>query len=210
MTALQLKAQWQRDHFCLNINTTVPARGITALFGRSGCGKSSLLRLIAGLDRVPDATVIFNNQCWQQKQSFTPLHQRRIGLVFQQSGLLPHLSPVQNLLYGFNRVPLHQRRLVPDDVIKMLELQPLLAQPLSSLSGGQQQRVALGRALLANPQLLLLDEPFAALDHLSKAAILPYIRTLVDETGIPLFFVSHDSREVEKLADQLVRFRSGH
>lgn len=209
MTALRIKAHWQRHHFSLNIDSTLSASGITALFGRSGCGKSSLLRLIAGLERVPDATVIFANQPWQHQRNFVPLHQRRIGLVFQQSGLLPHLSTEQNLLYGFHRVPPDLRRLMPADVIRMLELQPLLKQPLSSLSGGQQQRLALGRALLANPQLLLLDEPFAALDNQSKTAILPYIRTLVDETGIPLFFVSHDSREVEKLADQLVLMDTG-
>lgn len=209
MTALRIKAHWQRHHFNLNIDTTLPASGITALFGRSGCGKSSLLRLIAGLEIVPDATVMFADQPWQHQQNFVPLHRRRIGLVFQQSGLLPHLSTEQNLLYGFQRVPPDLRRLMPADVIRMLELQPLLRQPLASLSGGQQQRLALGRALLANPQLLLLDEPFAALDNQSKTAILPYIRTLVDETGIPLFFVSHDSREVEKLADQLVLMDAG-
>jgi molybdate transport system ATP-binding protein len=209
MTALRIKAHWQRHHFSLNIDTTLPASGITALFGRSGCGKSSLLRLIAGLEMVPDATVIFAGQPWQHQQNFVPLHRRRIGLVFQQSGLLPHLSAEQNLLYGFHRVQPDLHRLKPADVIRMLELQPLLRQPLTSLSGGQQQRLALGRALLANPQLLLLDEPFAALDNQSKTAILPYIRTLVDETGIPLFFVSHDSREVEKLADQLVLMDAG-
>ncbi len=209
MTALRIKAHWQRHHFSLNIDTILPASGITALFGRSGCGKSSLLRLIAGLEMVRDATVIFADQPWQRQQNFVPLHRRRIGLVFQQSGLLPHLSAEQNLLYGFHRVQPELRRLMPADVIRMLELESLLRQPLTSLSGGQQQRLALGRALLANPQLLLLDEPFAALDSLSKTAILPYIRTLVDETGIPLFFVSHDSREVEKLADQLVLMDGG-
>ncbi len=92
MTALRIKAHWQRHHFNLNIDTTLPASGITALFGRSGCGKSSLLRLIAGLEIVPDVTVMFADHPWQHQQSFVPLHRRRIGLVFQQSRLLPHLS----------------------------------------------------------------------------------------------------------------------
>lgn len=209
MGQLRLKAQWQRHQFCLNVDTTISLQGITALFGRSGCGKSSLLRFIAGLDHVPAAEVMFDDQLWQQKRQFVPLHQRRIGLVFQQNGLLPHLSASQNLLYGFNRAPAARRRLLPADVIAMLELQPLLAQQVTSLSGGEQQRLALGRALLANPQLLLLDEPFAALDGQSKTAILPYLRTLVAETGIPLLFVSHDSREVETLADQLVLMAAG-
>lgn len=209
MATLRLKAHWQRNNFCLTVDTHLPTQGITALFGRSGCGKSSLLRLIAGLDRVPAATVMFNQQCWQHQQRFIPLHQRNIGLVFQHPGLLPHLSAQQNLLYGFSRVPAKQRRWLPPTVIEMLELNPLLSQPISSLSGGQQQRLALGRALLSNPQLLLLDEPFAALDSQSKSAILPFIRTLVDETGIPMIFVSHDSREVEKLADQLVLLEAG-
>lgn len=209
MAQLRLQANWQRKNFRLNIDTTLPAQGITALFGRSGCGKSSLLRLIAGLDTIPAATVVFNNQQWQTGRSFIPLHQRRIGLVFQQASLLPHLSAGQNLRYGFERVPAAERRLQPDQVIRMLELQTILTQPVNSLSGGQQQRLALGRALLANPQLLLLDEPFAALDSQSKTAILPYIRTLVSETKVPIIFVSHDSREVEKLADHLVLMDGG-
>lgn len=209
MRELRLKAHWQRQQFSLSVDTTIKAQGITALFGRSGCGKTSLIRLIAGLDRVPGAEVTFDDQHWQQQQTFVPLHQRRIGLVFQQNGLLPHLSAEQNLLYGFHRVAAENRRLLPADVIGMLALQPLLSQRVSALSGGQQQRLALGRALLANPQLLLLDEPFAALDNQTKTAILPYIRTLVAETGIPLLFVSHNSQEVETLADQLVLMDAG-
>lgn len=207
--SLQIRACWQRGDFCLQLDTELPASGITAIFGRSGCGKSSLLRLVAGLAQLPDTQLFFNGQCWQQGRSFVPLAKRRIGLVLQQAGLLPHLSVLQNLRYGYERTAPANRRLQPEQVVALLDLQPLLAQPVSTLSGGQQQRLALGRALLTSPQLLLLDEPFAGLDSQSKAEILPFIRQLVDETGVPLLLVSHDTREVEKLADQLVLLEQG-
>lgn len=207
--SLALRAIWQRGDFRLSIDSTLPVKGITALFGRSGCGKSSLLRLIAGLTKIPNASVFFQQQCWQDRRHFMPLAQRRIGLVFQQPGLLPHLSVQQNLLYGFQRAAPTQRRLQPELVQDLLDLQPLFKQAVSTLSGGQQQRLALGRALLTSPQLLLLDEPFAGLDNQSKAEILPFIRELVQHTGIPMLFVSHDTREVEKLADQLVLMADG-
>jgi molybdate transport system ATP-binding protein len=207
--SLALQAIWQQGDFRLSIDSTLPVNGITALFGRSGCGKSSLLRLIAGLTKIPNASVYFQQQCWQDRRLFVPLAQRRIGLVFQQPGLLPHLSVQQNLLYGFQRAAPALRRLQPELVQDLLDLQPLFKQAVSTLSGGQQQRLALGRALLASPQLLLLDEPFAGLDNQSKAEILPFIRELVQHTGIPMLFVSHDTREVEKLADQLVLMADG-
>ena len=207
--SLALRANWQQGDFRLNIDAILPFNGITALFGRSGCGKSSLLRLIAGLTKVPDASVYFQQQCWQDRRHFVPLAQRRIGLMFQQPGLLPHLSVQQNLLYGFQRATPALRRLQPELVTELLDLKPLFRQAVNTLSGGQQQRLALGRALLASPQLLLLDEPFAALDTQSKAEILPFIRQLVQHTEVPLLFVSHDTREVEKIADQLVLMADG-
>jgi len=207
--SLAVRANWQLGDFRLSLDTVLPANGITALFGRSGCGKSSLLRLIAGLEKVPEASVYFQQQCWQDQRHFVPLAKRRIGLMFQQPSLLPHLSVQQNLLYGFQRAAPALRRLQPALVQDLLDLQPLFKQAVSTLSGGQQQRLALGRALLASPQLLLLDEPFAALDNQSKAEILPFIRQLVQHTGVPLLFVSHDTREVEKLADQLVLMADG-
>ncbi|WP_019674491.1 molybdenum ABC transporter ATP-binding protein [Arsukibacterium perlucidum] len=205
----------QRGAFTLQLNNRLPLQGITALFGRSGCGKTSLLRAIAGLDRHPGATIHFGNTVWQnsgwqQGKTFVPVHQRRIGMVFQESSLLPHLSVKQNLLYGFNRLAKHiEVQLRPEQVIQLLELAPLLEQAPEQLSGGQRQRVALGRALLSQPQLLLLDEPLASLDQQSRGEILPFLQRIANTTGIPMLLVSHQLDDVVKLADHLVLMQHG-
>ena len=133
----------KRDAFTLQLNNSLPLQGVTALFGRSGCGKTTLLRAIAGLDCHADATVQCGATIWQQGSRFVPVHQRRIGMVFQESSLLPHLSVKQNLLYGFKRLAKHIAvQLKPEQVIRLLELAPLLEQAPGQLSGGQQ----IGRA----------------------------------------------------------------
>jgi molybdate transport system ATP-binding protein len=139
-----------------------------------------------------------------------PVHQRRIGMVFQEGSLLPHLSVAKNLLYGFNRLAKQTAvRLQPQQVIQLLELTPLLQQAPGQLSGGQRQRVALGRALLSQPQLLLLDEPLASLDQQSRSEILPFLQRIASQTGIPMLLVSHQLDDVVKLADQLVLIQDG-
>ncbi|MEE2002372.1 molybdenum ABC transporter ATP-binding protein [Alkalimonas sp. MEB108] len=207
---LRLHCTVKRGDFCLQLNDTLPLKGITALFGRSGCGKTSLLRAIAGLDRHASAHIRFGSTSWQQDSYFLPVHQRRIGMVFQESSLLPHLSVQQNLLYGYQRLSARQPiSLKPEQVIALLELTPLLSQRPEQLSGGQRQRVALGRALLSQPQLLLLDEPLASLDQQSRNDILPFLQRIACETGIPMLLVSHQLDDVVKLADQLVLMQHG-
>ncbi|TRW49630.1 molybdenum ABC transporter ATP-binding protein [Aliidiomarina halalkaliphila] len=207
---LQIHTQWQRDDFQLAVDCTLATQGITALFGRSGCGKTSLLRIIAGLEPRAQADVRFNDKVWQDENNCVPLHQRRIGLVFQEPSLLPHLNVRDNLLYGFKRTPVAERRLSLDAVTQILDIDTFLERPVNALSGGQKQRVALGRALLASPHLLLLDEPFAALDTQTKSEILPYIRKLADEFAVPIIFISHDVREIQKLADHIVFMEQGN
>lgn len=200
----------KRDAFTLQLNNSLPLQGVTALFGRSGCGKTTLLRAIAGLDRHADATVQCGATIWQQGSRFVPVHQRRIGMVFQESSLLPHLSVKQNLLYGFKRLAKHIAvQLKPEQVIRLLELAPLLEQAPGQLSGGQRQRVALGRALLSQPQLLMLDEPLASLDQQSRSEILPFLQRIANTTGIPILLVSHQLDDVVKLADHLVLMQHG-
>lgn len=206
---LWVRARLHKGHFTLAVDTALPTDGITALYGRSGCGKTTLLRVIAGLERTRDAEVRFGDQSWQSGRRGRPLSRRRLGLVFQESSLLPHLSVEANLLYGYQRTPTHQRRLHPEAIRRLLDLDSLMAQPIHTLSGGQRQRVALGRALLTSPQLMLLDEPLSALDSAAKREILPFLADLPRSTGVPILLVTHSAREVEQLADHVAFMEQG-
>ncbi|SFR67343.1 molybdate transport system ATP-binding protein [Marinobacter daqiaonensis] len=206
---LQITARLHRGDFHLTLNDTLPTEGITALFGRSGCGKTTLLRLIAGLEPTRKAEIRFHDQVWQAGRWRLPVSRRRLGLVFQEPSLLPHLSVEANLLYGYRRTPAGQRRLHPEAVRSLLELDTLLSQPVHTLSGGQRQRIALGRALLTSPQLLLLDEPLSALDATAKREIMPFLSGLASRTGVPVLLVTHSAREVEQLADQVAFMENG-
>ncbi len=207
--SLQIRAQLHRAGLDMHVDVQLPTDGVTAVFGRSGCGKTSLLRIIAGLERVPGAEVRFNGQLWQGAKTFVALEKRRIGLVFQESSLLPHLGARANLLYGYQRTPAQQRHHRPEAIIALLGLESLLDRRVDQLSGGQRQRVALGRALLASPQLLLLDEPLSALDTQSKREILPLLERLSGEIGVPIIYVSHAAAEIERLADQVALMERG-
>lgn len=191
------------DDFELTVDSEFPLDGVTALFGRSGCGKTTLLRIIAGLERVPGATVRFGDAYWQHRRHYVPLHKRRIGLVFQEHSLLPHLSARENLLYGYRRTPEALRRLHPPEVTAMLGIDDLLERRIDQLSGGQRQRISLARALLISPQLLLLDEPLAALDTPTKREIMPFLSRMAVESDVPIILVSHAPDEVERLADRV-------
>ncbi|MEH6389513.1 MULTISPECIES: molybdenum ABC transporter ATP-binding protein [Pseudomonas] len=206
---LKVSARLQHPGFALDIDTALPTQGVTAVFGRSGCGKTSLLRIIAGIERSADAQVRFGDDVWQSGRKFVPLERRRIGLVFQEASLLPHLGVRDNLLYGYQRTPQHLRRLEPDKAIAQLGLEPLLQRNIDQLSGGERQRIALGRALLSSPQLLLLDEPLSALDAPSKRDILPYIEQLAGNFDVPVVYVSHAAGEIERLADHVAFMRDG-
>ncbi|WP_372972573.1 molybdenum ABC transporter ATP-binding protein [Marinobacter sp.] len=206
---LQVSARLQRGDFTLSVNDALPTDGITALFGRSGCGKTTLLRLIAGLEKLRNAEVSFNDEVWQAGHRSLPVNRRRLGLVFQESSLLPHLSVEANLMYGYRRTAESQRRLHPETIRPLLALDELLQQPVHTLSGGQRQRVALGRALLTSPQLMLLDEPLSALDTTAKREILPFLSGLSTNTGVPMLLVTHSAREVEQLADQVAFMAQG-
>lgn len=206
---LQVKVHWARGDFALKCEVSLPSEGVTALFGRSGCGKTSLLRVIAGLERVAEAQVSFNSQTWQQDTLFVPTERRRVGLVFQEHSLLPHMNVKDNLLYGWRRLPESERMVQLPDVLAMLEIEDLLQRRIDQLSGGQRQRVALGRALLRSPQLLLLDEPLAALDTQSKREIMPFLERLTRDAGVPIVLVTHAADEVQRLADQVVFMRAG-
>ena len=188
------------------------APGLTALFGRSGSGKSTLVDIVGGLVKPDRGRVAVDGQVLvdTERAIFVPKHRRRIGYVFQDSRLFPHLSVRRNLLYGrwFNR---ESNGTSADlaSVVDLLGIGHLLERRPASLSGGERQRVAIGRALLAHPQVLLMDEPLASLDEARRAEILPYVERLRDEAGLPILYVSHSVAEVARLATTVVILTEG-
>jgi molybdate transport system ATP-binding protein len=184
---------------------------VTGLFGASGAGKSSLINMIAGLLRPDRGIIAIDDEMLDdtEKRVHVPPHRRRIGYVFQDARLFPHLDVRENLDYGrrMNRLPddLAARTRVTD----LLDIGGLLDRRPGKLSGGERHRVALGRALLSKPRLLLLDEPLGSLDEERKMEILPYLVRLRDEANVPMVYVSHDAAELRQLATQIVMMRRG-
>ncbi|SFO26780.1 molybdate transport system ATP-binding protein [Mesorhizobium sp. NFR06] len=184
---------------------------LTALFGPSGSGKSTLINLIAGLIRPDNGRIVADERVLIDTAAriFVPMHKRRIGMVFQDARLFPHMSVTGNLRYGRWFTPSSERYAKMDAVVDLLGIGHLLDRRPAKLSGGERQRVAIGRALLASPKLLLMDEPLASLDEARKAEILPYIERLRDETKIPIVYVSHSVAEVARLASDVVVLAQG-
>ncbi len=195
--------------FTLDVDLSLPSRGITALFGPSGSGKTTLLRCIAGLEHAPGGRLSVKGEVWQHASHFLPTHRRPLAYVFQEASLFAHLNVRQNVDFGLKRVPRAQRRFALDQAIEWLGIGALLARMPATLSGGERQRVAIARALATSPQLLLMDEPLAALDHARKNDILPYLERLHDELDIPVLYVSHSPDEVARLADHMVVLDGG-
>ena len=185
--------------------------GVTALFGRSGAGKSTVLNLIAGLARPQSGRITVEKRTLYDSAAgiALPPHARRVGYVFQEGRLLPHLTVRHNLTYGRFFANGRSAVLGFDQAIELLGIGHLLERRPGALSGGEKQRVAIGRALLANPEVLLLDEPLASLDAPRKAEILYYIERLRDEVGLPIVYVSHSVEEVVRLADTVVHLEHG-
>jgi molybdate transport system ATP-binding protein len=186
--------------------------GVTALFGRSGAGKTSLVNIICGLIRPDRAHISLDGDILvdTKRHIFVARHRRRIGYIFQEGRLFPHLTVRQNLLYGWWFTPAAKRFGDFDQVVELLGIEHLLRRRPGLLSGGEKQRVAIGRALLASPKLLLMDEPLASLDDARKEEILPYLERLRDEIRMPIVYVSHSVPEVTRLATTMVVMVSGH
>jgi molybdate transport system ATP-binding protein len=184
---------------------------VTGLFGASGAGKTSLINLIAGLLRPDRGNIVVDDETLDDSAArmHVPAHRRRIGYVFQDARLFPHLDIRQNLDYGRRMQGLADDPALYARVTGLLDIGDLLDRRPGQLSGGERQRVALGRALLAQPRLLLLDEPLGSLDEERKVEILPYLVRLRDEAGIPMVYVSHDADEMRQLATQVVMLRRG-
>ncbi len=197
--------------FTLDVGFTVSGPGITVLFGPSGSGKSTTISAIAGLLQPERGRVSINGEFLldTERGLFVPVRKRRIGYVFQEGRLFPHMSVRSNLLFGWRRSRPRPHRQEIEHVVELLGVGPLLGRRPHTLSGGERQRVALGRALLSNPKLLLLDEPLAALDEARKAEIMPYLERLRDEARMPILYVSHSVDEVSRLANQIIVLSEG-
>lgn len=207
---LTLNLQKKLSQFTLQVYLTC-THPVTAIFGPSGSGKTTLLNLISGLDQPDEGEIIFDNTVlYSSSQNINlPPEKRRIGHVFQNDLLFPHLTVHQNLLYGYRLQNAQHHRFAPTEIIDLLELHPLLTQYPQTLSGGEKQRVALGRAILTSPQLLIMDEPLAALDQTLKDRIIPYLRNIRTHLNIPILYVSHSVAEILQLTSQAVILQHG-
>lgn len=201
----------------LDVAFSVPTHGITAIMGRSGSGKTTLLRAIAGLTHLKGSFHLAD-KCWQDDETgiFVPPHKRAVGYVFQEASLFKHLSVRENLAFGMKRRSKLNRPIsAPDDifrledVVDLLDVAQLLDRDPGTLSGGERQRIAIGRALLSQPDIMLMDEPLAALDHSSKQELLGYLERLHRSLSLPILYVSHDFAETSRLADHAVVLAAG-
>lgn len=188
--------------FDLNIKSLVvdfhiPLNEVTILYGKSGSGKTQLLRCLSGLSRPHHALIQFNQTIWQNDSHgiFIPPHKRRIGFVFQHPILFPHLSALDNLCFGYKRLPPINRSIQLKDVIQGLELAHFIDSPTRVLSGGERQRVAIGAALLTSPHLLLMDEPITSIDEQGKKTAIAFLKSIQSKYDITILYVSHSEEE---------------
>lgn len=209
MEALEVDITGKAGTFRLSVRFTAEP-GVTALFGRSGAGKSTVLKMIAGTARPEEGRITAGGRVFYESAGGIdlPPRARGIGFVFQEGRLFPHLSVRRNLTYARWAGRRAGRRSL-DEVVALLGLEAHLERFPGTLSGGERQRVAIGRALLADPQILLMDEPLSSLDRERRAEILPYLEAVANETHIPVLYVSHDTDEVARLADRVVAIEEG-
>jgi molybdate transport system ATP-binding protein len=209
--ALQIRGTLPRAGFELIVDLYLPARGISAIYGASGSGKTSLLRMVAGLERARTARIALADEVWQDdaQQLFVPTWRRRLGVVFQEPSLFDHLWVRGNLEYGMRRSRAPQAARALAETVDLLGIGHLLERHPSQLSGGERQRVAIARALVTGPQLLLLDEPLSALDTERRGEVLPWLERLHEALRIPMLYVTHAADELARLADHLVVLEQG-
>lgn len=197
--------------FELSVNLRLPNSGVSVLFGHSGSGKTTLLRCIAGLQTPQQSYLEINGSIWQDSDVgiFLPTHKRPIGYVFQEANLFSHLTVRENLNYGLKRIKASSDTVKFYHIVDLLGIEHLMDRMPERLSGGEKQRVAIARALVLNPEILLMDEPLAALDSTRKQEVLPFLSRLNKELNIPILYVTHSDQEVAQLADYLVVLENG-
>ncbi|MDR6951638.1 molybdate transport system ATP-binding protein [Ancylobacter sp. 3268] len=208
---IEVAIQLARPGFSLAAHFTAPGAGVTALFGPSGAGKTTIIQALAGVVRPDKGRILVDGETYFDSAGGidVPIERRRAGYVFQDARLFPHMSVERNLRYGQRRSRGADAGIGFDAVVDLLGIGHLLRRRPHTLSGGEKQRVAIGRALLAQPRLLLMDEPLAALDAARKAEILPYLERLRDEMRLPILYVSHSIEEVLRLSDRVVALKDG-
>jgi molybdate transport system ATP-binding protein len=210
LTMLRVDVSKRLGEFAIEASFSSEGR-VTGLFGASGAGKTSLINMIAGLLRPDRGMISLDGETLDDTSTAThvAVYRRRIGYVFQEARLFPHLDVRQNLDYGRRMNGLAEDAALWKRVTELLDIGDLLERRPGRLSGGERQRVALGRALLSQPRLLLMDEPLGSLDEERKEEILPYLVRLRDEASIPMVYVSHDPAEMRKLATQIAIIQRG-
>jgi len=208
--SLEVTAKMKLGDFSLDASFTSEGR-LTAIFGHSGSGKTTLINVVAGLLHPDQGRVAVDGAVLLDTAQGldVPCHKRHIGYVFQESRLFPHLSVRHNLDYGRWFAAARRRYVSFDEVVELLDLGGLLGRGTSELSGGEKQRVAIGRALLASPRVLLMDEPLSSLDDARKREVMPYLERLRDHARVPILYVSHSLAEVTRLATVAVVMADG-
>ena len=207
----------QRADFVVDVDFVIPEKGVLGIFGHSGSGKTTVLRCLSGLEKAAQGNIEVGDVSWLSATRNLPAQQRNIAYVFQDARLFPHLTVLKNLQYGqkrsMGRGQKHNRKssssIDQAHLVELLNIANLLHRYPHQLSGGEKQRVAIGRALLSNPQLLLLDEPLASLDKKHKQEILSYLEILHEELNIPMLYVSHDLGEMLLLCDHMLVMEQG-
>ncbi len=208
---LEINLQRTLGTFEIKADFEVTSHGVSAIYGRSGSGKTSLVNMVAGLEKPDTGRIVIDGEVLFDKDKGInlPPEKRRLGYVFQEARLFPHLSIEKNLLYGKSTLSPQDNIVTFEQIVKLLDISHLLKRRPYSLSGGEKQRVALGRALLAAPRILLMDEPMASLDAHRKSEILPFIERLNEEVNLPIIYVSHAIEEIIRLADSLILMSEG-
>lgn len=207
---LDVNIEKQFDAFFLTTTFAMHNRR-SGVFGPSGSGKSSLMLMLAGLTHPDKGKIVLNNTTLfdSEKGINLPPEKRRIGVVFQHSHLFPHMTVKKNLFYGYNRIPKEDRNIDSDKLIDILQLKTLQDRKVARLSGGEKQRVALARTLLANPHLMLLDEPLSGLNEDLKYQIIPYLKEIFAKFSIPYIFISHSMQEMRMMTEDVLVMKNG-
>ncbi len=206
---LKLNIASNKGQFCLSVDLNIPASGVTVIFGPSGSGKTTLLRCIAGLEKGGEGAIRYGGDVWQSETRSLPTHRRSLAYIFQEPSLFAHLNVRGNLIFAKKRARTKRGIVSFEQAVSLCDILHLLDRDTQDLSGGEKQRVALARALLANPALLLMDEPLASLDDMRKQEILPFLKRISQELSIPIIYVTHSINELMRLADRVVVLDQG-